>query len=98
MEPSWPDYLTPRERDTARMLAVGYTCREIAEAHGIALKTTETHRQRVLNKIGLRTTVALARWAIREGLVSGAEADDAPGCRERDTEGRRAFVEAQEAA
>lgn len=77
--PTWPK-LTPREAEIATMLARGYRNAEIATILGISIKTIDTHRGHLLDKLDLRCNVALTRYAIRAGLVPGAEADDAPGC------------------
>lgn len=81
--PSWPGGLTGREVEIASLIARGYERSEIASALDIDEKTVDTHRGRALKKLGIASSVALARWAIREGLVSGAEAADAPGCTRR---------------
>jgi DNA-binding NarL/FixJ family response regulator len=65
----WPG-LTPTETEVAGLLALGATCREIAAARGSSTKTVDCHRMRLLRKLGLRSTIALARWAIRNELVS----------------------------
>lgn len=81
--PKWPGGLTDREIQVAVRLATGYKTTEIAAELDISVKTVDTHRGHLLNKAGLRDEVALTRYAIREGLVSGAKADDAPGCTDR---------------
>lgn len=62
--------LTQREREIAAMLAIGDSCREIANRLGVSHKTVDSHRHHVLKKIGARNTADLARMAIREGFVS----------------------------
>lgn len=57
------DSLTPRERDVLRLLARGYTYREIAEALFISVKTVETHTSNVLRKTQQSNRNALTRWA-----------------------------------
>lgn len=61
--------LTDRERDVARMLALGRTCRQIGEALNMSQKTAESHRGRILDKLHLDNTTELARDAIRVGFV-----------------------------
>jgi DNA-binding NarL/FixJ family response regulator len=63
------DLLTPRELEVVKLIAEGYTSEEIAEVLVISKKTVERHRANVLEKLGLRNRVQLARYAIRRGLV-----------------------------
>lgn len=62
--------LTPRERQVLQLVAEGKTTKEIAAMLGVSVKTTESHRTRVMHKLGVRTAAALVRYAIREGLVN----------------------------
>lgn len=64
------DVLTPRERQVARLLALGMSTREVSNHLGTNIKTIDTHRGRVLKKLELRNCVALARLAIRENFTS----------------------------
>ncbi len=57
------DRLTARERDTLRLLARGYTYREIAAELVISVKTVETHASAVLRKLQVSNRRELARWA-----------------------------------
>ena len=66
--PTWPG-LTPREAQTAELLALGATNTEIAEHLQISIKTVDTHRGHLLKKLGLRNNASLARFALRSGLV-----------------------------
>jgi DNA-binding NarL/FixJ family response regulator len=61
--------LTPREREVVIQIAAGRSTREIAERLGIGVKTVETHRQHVMEKLGFRKTAQIAVYAIKEGLV-----------------------------
>ncbi|MGE4427387.1 MAG: response regulator [Solirubrobacteraceae bacterium] len=63
------DLLTPRESDVVKLIAEGHTTDEIAELLVISPHTVERHRSNVLEKLGLRNRVELARYAIRRGLV-----------------------------
>lgn len=67
-EPS-VETLTPRERETLRLLASGKTSKEIASALGISLKTVETHRTHVLQKLHLHSATEATRYAIRHHLI-----------------------------
>lgn len=57
------DSLTPREKEVLRLLARGYTYREIAEELFISVKTVETHASNVLRKTQQSNRHALTRWA-----------------------------------
>jgi DNA-binding NarL/FixJ family response regulator len=61
--------LTPREDEVIKLIAEGYTSREIADALTISLKTVERHRANVLSKLGMRDRTELTRYAIRAGLI-----------------------------
>jgi len=57
------DQLTPRERDVLRLIARGYTYKEIARELFISAKTVESHVSSVLHKLQLSTRHQLTRWA-----------------------------------
>jgi DNA-binding NarL/FixJ family response regulator len=61
--------LTPRESEIVKLVAEGYSSKEIADMLVISIKTVERHRANVLEKLGLRDRVALTRYAIRHGLI-----------------------------
>ena len=63
------DSLTPRELEVLRLLARGYTYREIAEELFISIKTVETHASNVLRKTQQSNRNALTRWAHRRRIV-----------------------------
>jgi DNA-binding NarL/FixJ family response regulator len=62
------DSLTPRELEVLRLLARGYTYREIAETLVISVKTVETHASNVLRKTQQSNRNALTRWAHRRRI------------------------------
>jgi DNA-binding NarL/FixJ family response regulator len=66
---SEPQELTPREQEVVKLIAEAHTNREIAEILHLSEKTVESHRGRVLQKLGMRDRVELVRYAIRRGLV-----------------------------
>jgi two-component system NarL family response regulator len=53
-----------------QLLAEGLSSKEIAGQLAIALSTVETHRRQIMDKLGLRSTAELTKYAIREGLTS----------------------------
>jgi DNA-binding NarL/FixJ family response regulator len=63
------DQLTPREREVLRLLARGYTYKEIARRLEVAVKTVETHVSSVLRKLQLSSRHELTRWATDRRLV-----------------------------
>jgi DNA-binding NarL/FixJ family response regulator len=62
------DQLTPREREVLRLIARGYTYKEIARELYISVKTVETHVSSVLRKLQLSTRHQLTRWATERRL------------------------------
>jgi len=63
------EVLTTRELEVAKLIGEGHSTREIAEALVVSEKTVERHRTKIFQKLGLHDRVAVARWAIRRGLV-----------------------------
>ncbi|MDX1433779.1 MAG: LuxR C-terminal-related transcriptional regulator, partial [Gammaproteobacteria bacterium] len=62
--------LSSREREVLQLLAEGRSTAEIAERIHVSVKTVETHRKRLMDKLNLRSIAALTKYAIREGLTS----------------------------
>jgi two-component system, NarL family, response regulator NreC len=62
--------LTSREREILQLIAEGLTSREIAAHVYLSIKTVETHRRNIMQKLNMRSIADLTRYAIREGLVS----------------------------
>jgi DNA-binding NarL/FixJ family response regulator len=63
------DQLTPREREVLRLIARGYTYKEIARELFISVKTVETHVSSVLRKLQLSSRHQLTRWATERRLT-----------------------------
>jgi DNA-binding NarL/FixJ family response regulator len=61
--------LSDREEQVAKLLAQGYTNKEIAEELQVSVKTIETYKSRALEKIGVQTRAQLVRYAIRKGWL-----------------------------
>lgn len=61
--------LTVREREVLRLIAQGLKNREIADTLSIAIKTVETHRTKIMQKLDLHNSAELAAYAIRRGLI-----------------------------
>lgn len=64
------DPLTQREREVLQLVAEGKTSAETAKEMHISIKTVETHRRNIAQKLGLHGTAELTKYAIREGLTS----------------------------
>jgi DNA-binding NarL/FixJ family response regulator len=62
--------LTTRERDVLQRLAEGKSVKEIAHDLNISVKTVETFRHRIDDKLSLNSIAELTKYAIREGLTS----------------------------
>lgn len=67
-EPS-SDGLTPREREVLQLVAEGKTTKEVAAVLGISVKTAESHRSRIMEKLDIHETASLVRYAIRLGVI-----------------------------
>lgn len=61
--------LTPRETQVLKLIAHGYTNRQIGEELFISIRTVERHRENLKDKLGLRTRVDLVRYARDQGLI-----------------------------
>ena len=68
-EPAGPA-LTPRQREILQLIAEGASTKEIAHRLGVSVKTVETHRAQLMERLGIRDVAGLVRYAIRAGLVS----------------------------
>lgn len=63
--------LTPRQREILQLIAEGGSTKEIAFALGLSVKTVETHRSLMMERLGIRDVAGLVRHAMRIGLVKG---------------------------
>ena len=68
------DPLSDREREVLRLLALGHTNQEIAKMLYLSVRTVETHRAHIMQKLRLTTRAELVRYAIDTGLL-----EEAPG-------------------
>ncbi len=62
--------LTAREQEVLELIASGHSSPEIARRLGVSTRTVDSHRARLMNKLGLRKTAGLVRFAVREGLIA----------------------------
>ena len=68
------DPLSEREREVLRLLALGHTNQEIAQELYISVRTAESHRAHIMQKLRLATRAELVRYALAQGLLT----EDAP--------------------
>ena len=61
--------LSPRETDVLRLMALGHTNREIGEQLSLSVRTVETHRAHIQQKLGLSSRPELTRYALAHGLL-----------------------------
>lgn len=64
-----PARLSPREREVIQLLAEGRTNKEVATRLGISVKTVETHRKHIMDKLDLHSLSDLVRYAIQNGII-----------------------------
>ena len=64
----WP--LTQREREVLRQVADGHAMKQIAVHLDLSVKTVETHRRQIMDKLGLHSVAELTKYAIRQGITT----------------------------
>jgi DNA-binding NarL/FixJ family response regulator len=64
-----PVELTPRQREVLTLVTQGYSTKDIARTLGISVKTVETHRAQLMERLGIHDVAGLVRYAIRTGIV-----------------------------
>ncbi|MEI6564889.1 MAG: response regulator transcription factor [bacterium] len=62
--------LSPREKEILQLIAEGSSTKEIAQKMCVSIKTIETHRQHIMNKINAHNVAALTKYAVREGITA----------------------------
>jgi two-component system, NarL family, response regulator NreC len=63
------DPLTSRERQVLQLIAEGKSTKDVASLLGISVKTAESHRTRLMQKLDIHETASLVRYAVRRGIV-----------------------------
>jgi two-component system response regulator NreC len=71
--PAAPDHLTPREVDVLRLIALGHTNAEIAGQLYLSVRTVESHRAHIAQKLSISTRAELVRYALDRGLLETPE-------------------------
>ena len=64
------DLLTPRQREILQLIAEGHNTKDIAFRFELSVKTVETHRSEIMERLDIHDVAGLTRFAIRVGLVS----------------------------
>ncbi|MDB5810713.1 MAG: DNA-binding response regulator [Betaproteobacteria bacterium] len=64
------DLLTPRQREILESIARGHTTKDIGFRLGLSVKTVETHRAQIMERLNIHDVAGLVRFAIRSGLIS----------------------------
>jgi DNA-binding NarL/FixJ family response regulator len=68
-----PEVLTARQTEVLCLVAQGHSSKEIARQLDLSIKTVETHRAQIMDRINVRDLAGLVRYAIRKGLVSDSD-------------------------
>ncbi len=70
--PKWAggDGLTSREREVLQLVAEGNTTKDIANILHLSAKTIDSHREHIMEKLGIHNIAGLTKYAVREGLTS----------------------------
>jgi DNA-binding NarL/FixJ family response regulator len=71
--PHSSERLTPRQREILQLIAEGHTVKEIAHILGISVKTAETHRAQIMERLDIHDVAGLVRYAIRAGIIAPGE-------------------------
>lgn len=66
---SWSGGLTAREREVLQLVAEGNTTKEIAATLHVSVKTVDSHREHIMDKLNIHNVAGLTKYAIREGLT-----------------------------
>ncbi|MDQ6662997.1 MAG: response regulator transcription factor [Acidobacteriota bacterium] len=69
VNPSPKPQVTDRERQVIELIARGFSTKLVAAELGISVKTADTHRTKVMNKLKIHETASLVRFAIRQGFI-----------------------------
>jgi DNA-binding NarL/FixJ family response regulator len=63
------DPLTARERQVLQLIAEGKSTKDVASLLGVSVKTAESHRSRLMQKLDIHETATLVRYAVKRGLI-----------------------------
>ena len=62
--------LTPRQREVLQLIAEGHTTKDIARKLSVSVKTVETHRSQLMDRLDIHDVAGLVRFAIHTGVVA----------------------------
>ncbi len=62
--------LTPREREVLQLIAEGHSTKDIAARLHLSIKTIDTHRHRIMDKLNIHSVAGLTKFAVRQGLTT----------------------------
>jgi DNA-binding NarL/FixJ family response regulator len=62
--------LTDREREILQLIAEGKSTKDVSDAMHVSVKTVETHRRNIMEKLNLHSVAEITKYAIREGITS----------------------------
>lgn len=68
--PTGVDVLTPRQREILQLIAEGKSTRDIAETLHVSVKTVETHRAQLMDRLDIHDVAGLIRYALKKGLIT----------------------------
>lgn len=68
--PTGVEVLTPRQREILQLIAEGKSTRDIAETLHLSVKTVETHRAQLMERLDIHDVAGLIRYALRKGLIT----------------------------
>ena len=68
--PTGVDLLSPRQREILQLIAEGKSTREIAETLHLSVKTIESHRVQLMDRLDIHDVAGLIRYALRKGLIT----------------------------
>lgn len=69
-QPAPVQELTSRQREVLQLIAEGHSTKDIAQRLSVSVKTVETHRMEIMNRLGIHDVAGLVRYAIRIGLIT----------------------------
>lgn len=70
---SLAERLTPRQREVLKLIAEGHTTKSIADLLDVSVKTIETHRLQLMERLDIHDIAGLVRYAVRTGLVTAED-------------------------
>ena len=68
--PTALETLTPRQREVLQLIAEGHSTKGVAAVLGLSVKTIETHRTQLMQRLGIHDVAGLVRYAMRVGLIN----------------------------